>query len=87
MSLTWCSVEDATYPHTSRSLAVSYRHLTPSSRTKACPEFGSLSCPRCLEWSHWEESCWTIEPGQTHVCTRSGADRIILLAYQGNHHL
>ena len=26
MSLTWCSVEDATYPHTSRSLAVSCRH-------------------------------------------------------------
>ena len=35
-------------------------------RTKACPEFGTLSCPRCLEWGHWEDSCWAID----HVCER-----------------
>ena len=38
----------------------------PVSRTKACPEFGTLSCPRCLEWGHWEDSCWAID----HVCER-----------------
>lgn len=26
-----------------------------------CPEFGSLKCPRCMEWSHWEDTCWTNE--------------------------
>ena len=42
-------------------------HSHPSvSRTKACPEFGTLSCPRCLEWGHWEDSCWAID----HVCER-----------------
>ena len=38
----------------------------PVFRTKACPEFGTLSCPRCLEWGHWEDSCWAID----HVCER-----------------
>ena len=22
-----------------------------------CSEFGNLSCPRCLQWDHWEDSC------------------------------
>jgi len=42
-------------------------HL-PTHKTKACPEFGTLSCPRCLEWGHWEDSCWAID----HVCERCG---------------
>jgi hypothetical protein len=23
-----------------------------------CTEFGDLKCPRCMEWAHWEDSCW-----------------------------
>jgi len=43
-------------------------HL-PTHKTKACPEFGTLSCPRCLEWGHWEDACWT-QDGEAHVCSR-----------------
>merc|ERR1712233_225072 len=43
-------------------------HL-PTHKTKACPEFGTLSCPRCLEWGHWEDACWT-QDGEPHVCSR-----------------
>merc|ERR1719350_1932913 len=43
-------------------------HL-PTHKTKACPEFGTLSCPRCLEWGHWEDACWT-QDGEPHVCSK-----------------
>jgi len=43
-------------------------HL-PTHKTKVCPEFGTLSCPRCLEWGHWEDACWT-QDGEPHVCSR-----------------
>jgi len=43
-------------------------HL-PTHKTKVCPEFGSLSCPRCLDWEHWEDSCWAGDT-QPHVCNR-----------------
>jgi len=43
-------------------------HL-PTHKTKACPEFGTLSCPRCLEWGHWEDACWT-QDAESHVCSR-----------------
>ena len=34
---------------------------SPHHTVNECTEFGNLKCPRCLEWSHWEDSCWTIE--------------------------
>ena len=34
-------------------------------RTMECQEYGDVSCPRCLTWDHWEDTCWA----QDHVCT------------------
>ena len=31
----------------------------PSHGVADCKEFGDLVCPRCLEWDHWEDTCWT----------------------------
>jgi hypothetical protein len=28
---------------------------------KECSEFGDLSCPRCLDWNHWEDSCPNVD--------------------------
>ena len=67
LNLRWSFAEDATFQHTSTLDFSTIVHSHPSvSRTKACPEFGTLSCPRCLEWGHWEDSCWAID----HVCER-----------------
>ena len=67
LNLRWSFAEDATFQHTSTLGFYTNFHSHPSlSRTKACPEFGTLSCPRCLEWGHWEDSCWAID----HVCER-----------------
>ena len=32
---------------------------SPHHAVNECNEYGNLSCPRCLEWEHWEDSCWT----------------------------
>jgi len=44
-------------------------HL-PTHKTAKCTDFGENSCPRCLSWNHWEESCWMHEDGQMPVCER-----------------
>jgi len=44
-------------------------HL-PTHKTAKCTDFGENSCPRCLSWDHWEESCWMHEDGQMPVCER-----------------
>merc|ERR1719244_2421563 len=44
-------------------------HL-PTHKTDKCTDFGENSCPRCLSWDHWEESCWMHEDGQMPVCGR-----------------
>ena len=31
----------------------------PSHTAADCKDFGDLKCPRCLEWDHWEDTCWT----------------------------
>ena len=67
LNLRWSFAEDATFQHTSTlDFSPNFHSHPPVSRTKACPEFGTLSCPRCLEWGHWEDSCWAID----HVCER-----------------
>jgi len=43
-------------------------HL-PTHKTAKCTDYGENSCPRCLSWDHWEESCWMHE-GQMPVCER-----------------
>jgi len=43
-------------------------HL-PSHKTATCTEFGDNSCPRCLSWEHWEESCWAADTPMP-VCER-----------------
>ena len=32
---------------------------SPQCNVNICKEFGDLKCPRCMEWEHWEDSCWT----------------------------
>ena len=67
LNLRWSFAEDATFQHTSTlGFYTNFHSHWSLSRTKACPEFGTLSCPRCLEWGHWEDSCWAID----HVCER-----------------
>lgn len=44
-------------------------HL-PTHRTGACTEFGTVSCPRCLDWGHWEDSCHTLDGANPTVCQR-----------------
>jgi len=34
-------------------------------RVEDCTEFGNLTCPRCLDWNHWEDSC----PETDNFCT------------------
>ncbi len=34
---------------------------SPHHTVNECTEFADLKCPRCLEWNHWEDSCWTNE--------------------------
>jgi len=43
-------------------------HL-PTHKTVNCTEFGDNSCPRCLSWEHWEESCWAADSPMP-VCER-----------------
>ena len=31
---------------------------SPHHTVNECREFGDLKCPRCMEWDHWEDSCW-----------------------------
>ena len=31
----------------------------PSHDAANCKDFGDLKCPRCMEWDHWEDTCWT----------------------------
>ena len=39
---------------------MSFRRCHDPSHTAAeCKDFGDLRCPRCLEWDHWEDTCWT----------------------------
>ena len=40
---------------------------SPHHTVNECTEFGNLKCPRCLEWSHWEDSCWTVEDPNNQV--------------------
>merc|ERR1719317_848508 len=43
-------------------------HL-PTHKTAKCTDFGENSCPRCLSWDHWEESCWAADSPMP-VCQR-----------------
>jgi len=43
-------------------------HL-PTHKTAKCTEFGDNSCPRCLSWDHWEDSCWAAD-SPIPVCER-----------------
>jgi len=43
-------------------------HL-PTHKTANCTDFGENSCPRCLSWDHWEESCWAADSPMP-VCER-----------------
>ena len=45
-------------------------HL-PTHKTVNCTEFGDNCCPRCLEWDHWEDSCWAADSITAPVCSRS----------------
>ena len=40
---------------------------SPHCNLEICRVFGDLKCPRCLEWEHWEDSCWTVEDPNDHV--------------------
>ena len=40
---------------------------SPHCSVDKCTEFGDLKCPRCLEWAHWEDSCWTVEDSNNPV--------------------
>ena len=42
---------------------------SPHHNVNECTEFGDLKCPRCLEWDHWEDSCWTTEDANDLVST------------------
>ena len=43
---------------------------SPHHTVNECTEFGNLKCPRCLEWSHWEDSCWTVEDPNNQVLNK-----------------
>merc|ERR1719312_2024208 len=47
-------------------------HL-PTHKTAKCTDFGENSCPRCLSWDHWEESCWAADSPMP-VCQRCNYD-------------
>lgn len=44
---------------------------SPHHTVSECTEFGDLKCPRCLEWEHWEDSCWTNDDPDDLVSQRS----------------
>ena len=31
----------------------------PDHDVQTCTDFGGLMCPRCMEFDHWEDTCWT----------------------------
>jgi len=49
---------------------------SPHHGVNECKEFGDLMCPRCMEWEHWEDSCWTTDDpddlAQCETCLEYG---------------